>query len=149
MLSHRNLEGLRTASRCRWLRGLWLAAFAVVVCGSLLPGGAPILSVIGRLIPNDKFQHFFAYAGLALLPALHESRRTLFLFLVLAAALAVALEFGQLLSPGRMFEVNDIVAGEAGVLVGALIGWPLYELVTRRNRAVENAHYSQGGKEWH
>jgi VanZ family protein len=67
---------------------------------------------------NDKFEHFAAYLVLAFLPALHERRPALAATLLGAIVMGVALEFLQRLSPGRTFEIADMVADTIGVLSG-------------------------------
>jgi len=72
---------------------------------------------------NDKLEHGLAYFSLALLPALHESRRRLLWIAPALAALGVLLEYGQRLSPGRDFEIGDMAADAAGVALGIAAGW--------------------------
>ena len=69
--------------------------------------------------------HFAAYAVLAFLPALHERWPALTAALLGAIALGVLLEFLQRLSPGRNFEVADMVADAGGVLCGLILALPL------------------------
>ncbi len=108
----------------RWLRILWLAAVAAVIIGSLLPGSSLPLRTLGELHVSDKILHFAAYAVLAFLPALHERWPVLAATLAAAIALGVLLEFAQRLSPGRNFEVADMVADACGVLGGLLLALP-------------------------
>src|SRR5260370_30284733 len=83
------------------------------------------MRALDKLAINDKVQHLLAYALLAFLPAIHERRRTVALLIVLAPTLGVFLEYGQLYSPGRSFDVRDMLANAAGVGIGAAIGLAL------------------------
>jgi VanZ family protein len=80
------------------------------------------MRMIAALHVNDKVQHIVAYLSLACLPALHERRRRLAYTAVGLVALGVLLEFGQLWSPGRSFEIGDMLADAAGVIAGASLG---------------------------
>ena len=111
--------------RKRLLRGLWLAAILTVIAGSLLPGDSTPIRMLDRLDISDKLQHFAAYAVLAFLPAIHERRRFVIRAVLFAVALGIALEFGQLDSPGRDFEIGDMAADTIGVCAGLMIGAPL------------------------
>ena len=113
----------------RLLRLVWAVAVVVVIVGSLLPADSSAIRTISELPVNDKVQHGLAYAVLALLPVLHERLRTAAVILVLVAALGVALEFGQLYSPGRSFDTQDMMADLAGEAVGAVIGLFLRRLL--------------------
>ena len=111
------MTDLPAASPLRALgRGLKLA-FAVAVVTVL------VLSLLpGRDLPSvglsDKLEHIIAYAGLALSGSLAFSRPTAVLWLaVLLPALGIALEFCQMLVPGRSAEVADAVADTIGVAV--------------------------------
>jgi VanZ family protein len=75
--------------------------------------------------------HFLAYAIIAVLPAIHE-RPVFSIFAgVAAVALGVALEYGQLYSPGRSFEVADMAADALGVSLGLLVGIPFHARIAR------------------
>ena len=82
------------------------------------------MRTVDSLTVGDKFRHFTAYAALALLPALHEGPAKLGILLVFAAVLGVLLEFGQLFSPGRSYDVYDSLADGLGILVGFTVGLP-------------------------
>ena len=97
----------------------------MVIVGTLLPGNSAPIKALDLLDVNDKVEHFAAYTALGLLPALHERRRIVGILAVALVALGILLEFGQLLSPGRDFEIGDMVADAAGVCVGVSIGWLL------------------------
>ena len=107
------------------LRLTWIAGVIVVIVGTLLPGNSAPIKALDLLDVNDKVEHFAAYTALGLLPALHERRRIVGILAVALVALGILLEFGQLLSPGRDFEIGDMVADAAGVCVGVSIGWLL------------------------
>jgi VanZ family protein len=63
-----------------------------------------------------------AYAILAFLPAIHERKGFVVAAAVGAVALGVALEYGQLFSGWRDFEVGDMIADAVGVAVGLAVG---------------------------
>jgi VanZ family protein len=108
-----------------WLRILWLAAVIAVIVGSLLPGSSLPIQTLDKLPVSDKVLHFAAYAILAFLPALHERWPAVAVTLLGVIALGVLLEFLQKLSPGRTFEVADMVADAFGVLCGLILALPL------------------------
>jgi VanZ family protein len=101
---------------------VWAALVVLVVIGSLLPAASAPMQMIAALHINDKVEHVVAYLSLAFLPALHERRRRLAYIAVGLVALGVLLEFGQLWSPGRTFEIGDMLADAAGVIAGMSIG---------------------------
>ena len=113
---------LHTGHRTIILRLVWAAAVVVVITGSLLPGDSSAMQTISGLHVNDKVQHGLSYAVLAWLPVLHERLRIAAVLLVLVAALGVLVEFGQLYSPGRSFDIHDMIADFAGIVAGAVIG---------------------------
>jgi VanZ family protein len=108
-----------------WWRIVWAVLIVLVVIGSLLPADSVIMEKLDALPVNDKVQHFAAYAALAFVPTLHESATRLGIFLGFVVVLGVLLEYGQLYSPGRSFDVNDMLADGIGVLAGFFIGRPL------------------------
>jgi VanZ family protein len=125
----------RQESLQRLLRIAWIAGIIVVIVGTLLPGDSLPIRELATLDINDKLQHFSAYAALALLPAIHERRRFVVVTALALVAMGVLLEFGQLLSVGRDFEIGDMVADTLGVCAGvgcgcALRGW--YRRVAER-----------------
>ena len=101
---------------------VWAALIAVVVIGTLLPAKSAPIEMLDTLGINDKVEHVLAYLSLAFLPALHEGRRRLAFVAPMLVALGVALEFGQRLSPGRDFEIGDMIADAAGVMAGIAMG---------------------------
>lgn len=120
---------MRLTNRLRTLlRGLWVALLVVVVVTSLSAATPAI-----RL--PDKPLHFVSYAWLAVLPALHERRRTLLFQIAFVLALGVALEFGQLLVRNRSFEVADMAANAMGVCAGLVAGLVLRAAFRRRGQA--------------
>ena len=105
------------AARLRPFEAVLKLAFAVtvltVIVLSLLPGRD--LPQVGL---SDKLEHVIAYAGMALTGCLAFPRKSAFLWLlVLLPALGIALEFCQMLVPGRSAEVADAVADTIGVLL--------------------------------
>jgi VanZ family protein len=121
------LLGLRTL-----LQMVWAALIGLVVIGSLLPAATVPIRMIGALHINDKALHTVAYVSLAFLPALYERRRRLAYIAVGLVALGVLLEFGQLWSPGRSFEIGDMLADAAGVIAGTSIGLWVRPLAANR-----------------
>ena len=117
---------LRTIFRIAWFLGV-----IVVIVGTLLPRDSAPITALDKLDISDKVEHFAAYMVLALLPALHERWRTVAILAAALVGLGVLLEFGQLLSPGRDFEIADMVADAAGVCAGIAVGWPLRDRVGR------------------
>lgn len=87
-----------------------------------------ILIIVASLVGNrpetvgvDKLLHFGGYATLAAVFVLSLSPRWYLLSLAGLFGLGVLIELLQPLNM-RLFEVNDIVANTAGVLVGAAVG---------------------------
>jgi hypothetical protein len=114
------------------LRVIWCAAIMVVIIGCLLPGNSAPMKILDRLHIPDKVEHFLAYAVLAFLPTIHERRTFIVGAIVGAVALGVGLEYAQLYTGWRDFEVKDMIADAAGVLAGAALGIPM--------RAIEVMH---------
>jgi VanZ family protein len=115
----------RANRRKNILRALWLVAVMMVVVGSLLPADSASIEALDRLGISDKIEHFLAYFVLVLLPAIHERRRFVAGCALGAVALGIALEFVQLYSPGRTFEIADMLADAAGVVCGLIVSIPL------------------------
>src|SRR3954471_7923658 len=109
----------------RRLRILWFAAVLAVVVGSLLPGSSLPMQTLGQLDVSDKLLHFAGYAVLAFLPTVHERWPTVRAAILGALVLGVLLEFAQRLSPGRSFEVGDMLADACGLICGLIIALPL------------------------
>jgi VanZ family protein len=108
----------------RCLRIVWLIAILVVIVGSLLPANSGPMQTLGRLQISDKLLHFLAYATLSFLPTLHERWPVLALVVAGAVMLGVGLEFAQMLSPGRSFEIADMLANAIGALGGLVAALP-------------------------
>jgi VanZ family protein len=104
------------------LRLLWLGAAGLVAMFSLLPASSPPLKAM--IHGDDKLEHFAAYAVLTFLPSLHERPKILICIALAVMAMGIGLEFGQLLSEGRRFEVEDMVADSYGLLAGIIVGLP-------------------------
>ncbi len=102
------------------LRLAWLAAFAMVVAGSLLPESSGPIQALEQVPVSDKLEHMAGYAALAFLPALHEGRRRLVWMAIFAVAVGILIEFIQP-SFGRDFEIGDMVADAGGVAAGLLL----------------------------
>ena len=109
----------------RLLRILWLLAIWIVVIGSLLPETSSAIQALNRLKISDKIEHFAAYAVLAFLPAIHERPKFTVAAVIGAIALGVILEFGQLYSGWRNFEIGDMLADAAGACFGVAAGIPM------------------------
>lgn len=113
------------------LRWLWVACLLAVMIGSLLPADSEPMVAIDSLGVSDKLEHFGAYGVLAFLPCIHERRRRAILLMTFAAAMGVSLEFGQLFSPDRTFDIYDMLADGIGILVGAVVGLPIRRWLAR------------------
>jgi VanZ family protein len=116
---------LKLTSAAAPLRLAWLVTTLVVIVGSLLPSNSGAMRALDRLPLSDKAEHAVAYAMLAFLPALHERRRRVAQAAAGAVLLGVALEFAQLWSGWRDFELADMAADAAGVAAGLATGWAL------------------------
>jgi VanZ family protein len=126
------MADLPTAARLRPWAPLFRLAFAVTVLTviglSLLPGRD--LPQVGL---SDKLEHVIAYAGMALTGGLAFPRGSAVLRLaILLPLLGIALEFCQLLVPGRSAEVADAVADTIGVLLVVLPFLVLRRVLVRR-----------------
>jgi VanZ family protein len=110
-------KSLKTAAR-----SLWLAAIVVVTIGSLIPATSFPMRALDQLNISDKLEHVVAYMVLGILPAVHERRRFVIAAGIGAVVFGIALEFGQLLSGWRDFEVGDMVADAVGVCIGLTAG---------------------------
>jgi VanZ family protein len=113
---------MTTAFELLWLRrSPWLL---IVRCAFLM---AVILLAIGSLVPSkylpehplrDKALHFAGYAVVSTLAmfAIRSPGRQVTCLLLLTV-LGIALEFGQMLVPGRAFELWDMAANGCGVFL--------------------------------
>jgi VanZ family protein len=100
------------------LRLVWFGCALAVIVGSLLPSDSFAIRTLERLPLNDKAQHALAYAVLTLLPVFHEKWRSAAILLVMVAAMGILLEFAQLYSPGRSYDIHDMLADAAGIIIG-------------------------------
>ena len=105
---------------------LWCVAWLLVAIALLMP--LPVAPP-GR---SDLVAHFATF-GIMALGAVGFCRQPLRLLglTLLTMAGAAALEFAQLLSPYRSFDVADLVANLSGALTGYLLGLALLVLVIR------------------
>ena len=106
----------------RLIRGLWLLAILAVVVGSVLPSDSGAIQTLERVPLSDKVEHAAMYALLVFLPAIHERRRVVVSIALGAIALGVGLEFIQLMTGWRDFEVGDMIADAIGVCIGLAAG---------------------------
>lgn len=105
--------------RCAWR---WTAVLlvALVVYLSLTPN--PIEFPVEQ---GDKYEHVFAYATLMFWCAQIALGRSSRLGLAAGfVAMAIALEFAQRATGYRSFEIHDMEAGAAGVLLGWTLAPP-------------------------
>jgi VanZ family protein len=99
------------------LRLVFGIAVAAVVILSLLPG-----EYLPQVRISDKLEHVIAYGCLMFAGALaFPSMRATLRLAVLLPLLGIALEFGQMLVPGRTAEVGDAVADTVGVVIVTLV----------------------------
>ena len=122
----------KSAWRSAVLRAAWGVWLVAVVIGSLLPADAGPMVTIDALDINDKVEHLIGYLLLACLPAIYERRRVVVVLLLLLPVLGIALEIGQLYSPGRSFDAYDMLADVGGVISGTILGLALRRSVLRR-----------------
>lgn len=114
----------RAESLKRALRISWVVAIVVVIAGSLLPGDSAPMRALSTLAISDKFEHTVAYAFLAWLPSIHERKTFMAGAVIGAVALGIALEYAQLYSGWRDFEIADMVTDAAGTGCGVLAAIP-------------------------
>lgn len=99
---------------------LWLALFAVIAAGSLMPADdLPPVDISGF----DKFQHFVGYAVLSTGAVMLFARlRTQALAALAIIAFGIGIEFAQDgLTPDRMGDAADVLANTLGALAGLLL----------------------------
>jgi VanZ family protein len=106
----------------RVLRILWVIAILIVIIGSVLPSFSAPMRALDKLGINDKVEHVTAYLVLALLPSIHERAGMVVGAAIGAVLLGIALEYVQLYSGWRDFEVADMVADAVGVCLGVAFG---------------------------
>jgi len=115
---------IQIAHRKRLLRGFWMIVVLAVVIGSLLPGDSLAIRTLEHLEVSDKIEHFAIYTAVVFLPAIHERWKFVWAVALCTVAMGISLEFGQLYSSGRSFEVADMIADALGVCFGLVIGIP-------------------------
>jgi len=115
------------------LRVTWLLALLAVIVGSLLPSESSPIQTLARLAISDKVEHLGMYGLLAFLPSLRERRRVVIASALAAIAFGVGLEFAQLLTGWRDFEIGDMVADTLGVCFGLALGTGIRAYEFRRS----------------
>lgn len=96
------------------LRAAWIPLVAFVAACSLVPADSAAKRMMDSAL-NDKLGHAAAYFSLALLPALHESRRVWAAQAAAAFAIGLVLELAQSWFTTRAFDAADIAANAIGV----------------------------------
>ena len=99
-----------------------MLALVVAVVGSLLPSDSGPIEMLDSLSLSDKAEHYAVYALLMFLPALHERKGFVITAAIGALALGIALEFAQLYTGWRDFEVGDMIADLIGICFGLAVG---------------------------
>jgi VanZ family protein len=101
-----------------WLVLGWVM-IAAAVAASLLPGSSlPDTGV------SDKFEHWLAYALMALWFAGIYPRSRYLLIAVGLCALGITLEWAQgAMHVGRQRDFNDVIANTGGTVAGMLAAW--------------------------
>ena len=113
---------LRIFPLFRILRLAWLIGVVAVIVGSLAPAQSGVMHLIDQGGINDKVEHFTAYAVLAAFPNLRSSRcRRIGAAMGLLFLLGAAMEVGQLFSPGRTCDWEDLLADSCGILAGTAL----------------------------
>lgn len=98
---------------------VWLICLVFVSIGSILPGTAQIMPIIGP----DKLLHLIAYAGLAFLhPLFLKEKRSIFRHALLLLLWSILLEGVQGLIPNRSPSFWDCMANTMGVTLGTYAG---------------------------
>lgn len=120
-----------------WLRPLWpmfsltwAVAMAALLYLYVSPNTPPPTEMIeGVDIGLDKVFHIIAHAGLLALPlAIVPNRRLAWFMASLAIAAGIGFEFAQLFVPERNFDLADLTANFAGLVIGARTGRLIHEL---------------------
>ena len=124
--SNFEMDRLRTL-----LRTAWFLTILVAIVGSLLPWDSLPIRELDRLAISDKLEHLGIYALLVFLPAVHERRGVVAAAVVGAVVLGVGLEYAQLYTGWRDFEIGDMVADTIGALVGLAVGWAVRWMLHR------------------
>lgn len=99
-----------------------------------------LVTEIKRLPYGDKIAHFGVFGGLALLMNISFRFHTLNLGVLrfytgalLVAVFATVEECSQYYLPTRTFDVGDLVADAAGILLASLISWVIACWLARRS----------------
>lgn len=106
----------------RWrlaLLGAWWLSFPLLAWLYLSSSTMPPTALGDWEVALDKWLHAAVHGFMVALPTLLVGGRWRAPAMALGFATAVALEIGQLHTPGRSFEWLDLVAN----IVGALLGW--------------------------
>lgn len=93
-------------------------------CGGWLIVGYLTLTPIAlQFHGNDKLEHFLGYALVTLSAAsFARDRREMYRWALIAVFLSTIFEVGQLMVPGRLFELADLAANMSGVTTGLVAG---------------------------
>jgi VanZ family protein len=100
------------------IRIVWFLTILAVIVGSVLPSESDAIQTLERVPLSDKVEHVGMYALVVFLPAVHERRQVAMASALGAVALGVGLEFIQLLTGWRDFEIGDMIADTIGVCIG-------------------------------
>ncbi len=126
------IVGLRELFRSVWpaFALLWAVAMAALFYLYVSPHTPPSNDMIESMgLGVDKLCHIFAHASLLALPlALVPDRRLAWTMAGLAIAAGVGFEFAQLWVPERSFDLRDLTANFAGLVIGARGGRLIREL---------------------
>lgn len=107
------------------MTALWAAAFVSLFYLYVSPAMAPPTFKIQGVadFDFDKLYHLLSHAGLLALPlALVPNRRIAWTMGALAIFAGVSFEFAQFFVPSRSFDLDDMAANMAGLVVGAISG---------------------------
>ena len=103
----------------RFAFALWVMSVAVVCYLSLIPRVEFPVDFEGA----DLMYHSLAYLWLSFLPSFGFQRMKAGLVCaLLMVPLGIALEFAQILVPGRLFSLTDMGANTFGVFLGMVFG---------------------------
>ena len=104
----------RSSNTVSMVRTLWFFSIILVVFLSL----SPKMEIPLEFRESDKVAHFAAYLWLAILPFFAFQPPAALRRALVMVPLGIALEFLQILVPGRTFSFGDILANVAGVVLG-------------------------------
>lgn len=121
------IAGFRDQLTSVWpvMAALWTAAFLGLFYLYISPYTAPPTVKIDGIghFDFDKLYHLMSHAGLLALPlAIMPNRRLAWVMGGLAIFAAFGFEFCQFYVPSRSFDLDDMAANMAGLVVGALSG---------------------------